>query len=558
MTKLRRFPSLGGNSSNNDASATTTVSQQQKRNHRHPSPFQQRIIGRHVSPFRTQQAPPPQRSMKPESLASMKRSKTPGRVRWFVNPGALVHGKHADNNTSTSEISMETIEAAAFVLDLTQSKTTDTVESEASSQAESTTQEISMEREAVPPATPTRRVDPEQTLSMDTTPARSNRTSHGMAPLLNTIELVASSSFSHTDHDASSVSTNHPPDPEGLELWTTPTKPRHKTFIDNDGSSNSSCNSSSNSEDENSRLLLFGDDDDTQPTETSHGFHSAVAVPFVERNTAEEAARGACDDLTSPRDGVALLEDFSEHPVMDGLEEEENDSIVNKNSVGDDDDNYDDDDYTYTPSLAPSAGFVSVSPSSCYAEDGDPSLVKGQRPRTFRDGESGEGYGGGGNTATPPPKEVLAMTADGGIRNDNAGKKDKSHTGDDKDDAVVAAEKEDIRIAREMASNLLRELETVREEKERLVSRNRRLATHLHDLKVHQEEHLIYRSRLIKACMCVSPVFLLCGGLDIFCVTILLVWVLVEAESYMDLGDEKAGDLNEGDLASVMFDQETD
>jgi hypothetical protein len=150
------------------------------------------------------------------------------------------------------------------------------------------------------------------------------------------------------------------------------------------------------------------------------------------------------------------------------------------------------------------------------------------------------------------------MTADGGIRNDNAGKKDKSHTGDDKDDAVVAAEKEDIRIAREMASNLLRELETVREEKERLVSRNRRLATHLHDLKVHQEEHLIYRSRLIKACMCVSPVFLLCGGLDIFCVTILLVWVLVEAESYMDLGDEKAGDLNEGDLASVMFDQETD
>jgi hypothetical protein len=69
---------------------------------------------------------------------------------------------------------------------------------------------------------------------------------------------------------------------------------------------------------------------------------------------------------------------------------------------------------------------------------------------------------------------------------------------------------------------------------------------------------LIYRSRLIKACMCVSPVFLLCGGLDIFCVTILLVWVLVEAESYMDLGDEKAGDLNEGDLASVMFDQETD
>jgi hypothetical protein len=96
-------------------------------------------------------------------------------------------------------------------------------------------------------------------------------------------------------------------------------------------------------------------------------------------------------------------------------------------------------------------------------------------------------------------------------------------------------------------SNLVRDLEATRRDNERLLARNRRLQTQLRQLRRNMEENMIRRSRLIKACVFSAPVFVLCGGLDAFLSTVLLVWVLVEVESYMDLGDFDAGDDGPGE-----------
>ena len=45
---------------------------------------------------------------------------------------------------------------------------------------------------------------------------------------------------------------------------------------------------------------------------------------------------------------------------------------------------------------------------------------------------------------------------------------------------------------------------------------------------------MVHRGRLIKACLFTAPVFVLCGGLDAFLATILLVWVLVEVDGYLE------------------------
>jgi hypothetical protein len=64
---------------------------------------------------------------------------------------------------------------------------------------------------------------------------------------------------------------------------------------------------------------------------------------------------------------------------------------------------------------------------------------------------------------------------------------------------------------------------------------------------------MVHRGRLIKACLYTAPVFVLCGGLDAFLATILLVWVLVEVESYLD-GSE--GNNEDGDCMDDDSDRE--
>jgi hypothetical protein len=114
---------------------------------------------------------------------------------------------------------------------------------------------------------------------------------------------------------------------------------------------------------------------------------------------------------------------------------------------------------------------------------------------------------------------------------------------DDDDDFGDAKSEGEMTMAQGLAFKLVRDLESVRQENERYTSRNRRLQSQLQILKAQQDEHMIHRGRLLKACIYTSPVFILCGGLDAFLTTILLVWVLIEVDSYMDLGDEGvAGD----------------
>merc|ERR1712224_903708 len=99
--------------------------------------------------------------------------------------------------------------------------------------------------------------------------------------------------------------------------------------------------------------------------------------------------------------------------------------------------------------------------------------------------------------------------------------------------------------ARQFALKLASDLETLQEE-------NQRLQSQLRMLKTHQQDHFVHRGRLFKALLCASPLFLFCGGLDTFVLTIVLGWVLVEVLSYMDLDGETGGMNDDDDDASSM------
>lgn len=122
---------------------------------------------------------------------------------------------------------------------------------------------------------------------------------------------------------------------------------------------------------------------------------------------------------------------------------------------------------------------------------------------------------------------------------------------------VGETDDEEKRTAQELAVKLVGDLEALREENERYASKNRRLETKFQMLKAKQDEHMIHRGRLVKSCLYTMPVFVLCGGLDAFLATILLVWVLVEVDGYLDLNDE-AGDPDNDDEDDCDSDGDND
>lgn len=132
-------------------------------------------------------------------------------------------------------------------------------------------------------------------------------------------------------------------------------------------------------------------------------------------------------------------------------------------------------------------------------------------------------------------------------------------------DAERIDEDDEKKTAEELAVKLMKDLEDLREENEKYASKNRRLETKLQILKAQQDEHMVHRGRLIKACLYTAPIFMLCGGLDAFFATILLVWVLVEIEGYLDGGEgneddeDGSGDANsEKEDASDFTDDDED
>jgi hypothetical protein len=551
MTKLR-FPSLGGGGGNHPYHAPNNGTDDDKSKQR-----------RHVSPFRPQRkdskkvddttAATAKATGRDSKSTTGNRSKTP--VRWLVHASSdLVKSATTLKKTVHKPDNTVYFSGAKLPTDLGASAT--------QSMEDDHDDPHHLSSSYLPTfgnGSPSRNkfaCDPEETLSVTSSASTPGRTNVRPRPSVETFEILSSSS-SPTRRTTVSFS---PPDPEGLELWTTPTKSTAAASSYEDDDDDISSTSS-----KDSGLILFGDDEDNEKeeeekmakeeeenveqdddddlsqteatsqvaadtvgdtntvddTKTEVTFQTATANSSIQSNTAEEAAWGACADLTAPAqegEGEDANNDAEEN------DEQEQQEPLHVNVDADDhgeEEEYDD--FTYTPSLAPSAGFDTISPAY-FGFDG--STVGGTRnDKSF---------------AASPPKEVLAMRAaslrDRSMDNIDACIPEEENEGDHD----AAAKEEEIRMAREMASNLLQELETVRGENERMVSRTRRLQTHLQELKIHQEEHMIQRSRLVKACLYISPIFILCGGLDIFCITILLVWVLVEVENYMDLGDEKA------------------
>jgi hypothetical protein len=106
--------------------------------------------------------------------------------------------------------------------------------------------------------------------------------------------------------------------------------------------------------------------------------------------------------------------------------------------------------------------------------------------------------------------------------------------------------------AEDLVASLFRDLDRARRSIHTLVSRNVVLTSHIKGIKMDREDNTIHRASLIKACMYVCPVFILCGGFEAFLSTIILVWVLVEIESSFDMDaaddDEEDEDEEEDDL----------
>jgi len=100
------------------------------------------------------------------------------------------------------------------------------------------------------------------------------------------------------------------------------------------------------------------------------------------------------------------------------------------------------------------------------------------------------------------------------------------------------------------AIQLVRNLEWLRTEHERYEVKYLRLESE-------QDTHMVSRKKLIKACVCTCPFFVYCGMLDAFVSTVVLVWVLVELDLYMDLvnGDAESQNIIDCDLLSIDSDR---
>jgi len=114
------------------------------------------------------------------------------------------------------------------------------------------------------------------------------------------------------------------------------------------------------------------------------------------------------------------------------------------------------------------------------------------------------------------------------------GERNKGSSNSNCSSADDCIDDDETKTAKDLAAKLVVDLEELREENEKHVLKNRRLEAKLQILKAQQDEHMVHRGRLIKACLYTAPVFVLCGGLDAFLATILLVWVLIEVENYLD------------------------
>jgi hypothetical protein len=87
-------------------------------------------------------------------------------------------------------------------------------------------------------------------------------------------------------------------------------------------------------------------------------------------------------------------------------------------------------------------------------------------------------------------------------------------------------------------ASLFRDLEEARRSVHTLVSRNLTLAAKLKTKNVECDETMVPRASLFKACVYMSPVFVICGGFEHYLLTIVLLWLLLELEAAKVLKQE--------------------
>lgn len=114
----------------------------------------------------------------------------------------------------------------------------------------------------------------------------------------------------------------------------------------------------------------------------------------------------------------------------------------------------------------------------------------------------------------------------------------------------ASAYRQKLETSQDLVASLFRDLERARRTIQSLVTRNLSLSRNVKNLKVQQEDNMIQRNSLVKACVYITPVFVLCGGLEFFLSTVLLVWILVELEVSWFLGDDEDDDDNEDDVTN--------
>jgi hypothetical protein len=83
----------------------------------------------------------------------------------------------------------------------------------------------------------------------------------------------------------------------------------------------------------------------------------------------------------------------------------------------------------------------------------------------------------------------------------------------------------------DLIASLFRDLEKARATIHILMSRNVDLASKVKRMLVDQEENMVHRVSLVKACAYICALFILCGGVEYFVAAVLLLFVLLEVES---------------------------
>ncbi len=153
----------------------------------------------------------------------------------------------------------------------------------------------------------------------------------------------------------------------------------------------------------------------------------------------------------------------------------------------------------------------------------------------------------------PPSKEVVENIPSGNIAQMLAMRLRDAHE-------RANAYRQKLEASQDLVASLFRDLERARRSIQALAARNISLSRQVKSLKLEKEDRMIHRSSLMKACVYISPVFILCGGLEFFVSTVVMVWILVELDAswYLDAEEDDDDDNLSNEENALLKLQETE